>query len=165
MKKYYIVLILIVLMGSCQLYGQLSKDSEVYQEILLQDSIMFHASFITCDIEQLRQMTTEDIEFYHDQSGMNRSQEAFLNATREGLCKLSYKAWREMIPGTLQMWPLYENGKIYGVLQNGQHQFYAKYPDKEEAFVSSVADYSTLWLKKGEKWLVARVISFNHHDP
>ena len=158
-------LILLLILGiSLAAQAQLSADHPVHQQIMLNDSLIFEASFVNCDLETLTKLTTEDLEFYHDQSGMNRSQEVFIQGTKEGLCKLPYKAWRELLPETGQIFPLYKDGELYGVLQKGTHQFHAKYPEKE-AYVSSIAEFSHLWLKDGENWKLSRVISYNHRTP
>ena len=45
---------------------------------------------------------------------------------------------------------MYNNGTLYGALQNGEHRFFETYKGEEKA--GSIAKFSHLWLKEGDQW-------------
>lgn len=146
------------------LFAQAEEDSELFQTLRVKDSLLFNASFNTCDISRLQALVSEDMEFYHDQSGVTTSKADFIAGTENGLCKLPYKARRELVAGSLQVFPMKNNGELYGALQTGEHRFYAKYPDKEEV-LTSTAKFTHLWLLEEGEWRLARVLSYDHAAP
>jgi hypothetical protein len=50
----------------------------LYQIIASLDSAMFHA-YNTCDLERLATYFEEDLEFYHDQTGLSRGRQSLLS--------------------------------------------------------------------------------------
>ena len=108
----------------------------------------------------------DDLEFYHDQGGVTNSKEEFMEVMKKGICGESNttKSRRELVPNSLDVYPLYSNGALYGALQNGEHQFYESYNSQPEVS-GSIAKFSHLWLKEGDNWMLKRVISFDHKMP
>ena len=143
------------------LAAQVGENTELFQTLRAKDSLLFNVGFNTCDISQFRALVSEDMEFYHDQSGITNSKAAFIANTENGLCKLDYKPRRELVEGSLQVFPMKNNGELYGAIQTGEHQFYAKYPDKEEV-LTSVAKFTHLWLLEEGEWKLSRVLSYDH---
>lgn len=96
--------VLCLLAGSLQpAHGQ-SEQQQLFDTLKEKDRLIFDASFETCDLETLDRLVAEDFEFYHDQSGVTPSKQAFLEITKNGLCALSYDARRELVevPSTSQ---------------------------------------------------------------
>ena len=143
------------------MHAQVEESSELFQILHTKDSLLFNVGFNTCDISQFEALVSEDMEFYHDQSGITSSKADFIAGTENGLCKLPYKARRELVDGSLQVFPMYNNGELYGAMQTGEHRFYAKYPDKEE-MLTSVAKFTHLWLLENGEWKLSRVLSYDH---
>ena len=81
---------------------------------------------------------------------------------KNGLCKMDYKATRELVAESLKVYPMKNQGKLYGAIQTGEHRFYAKYPDKEKV-LTSTALFSHLWLLEDGEWKLSRVLSYDHH--
>lgn len=126
------------------------------------DAIVFGAGYNNCDIGKLATVIAEDLEFYHDQGGPMFGKQAFLDSMENGICKLDYKARRELVDGSMEVFPLYRNGKLYGMIQNGTHRFHAKYPGQAE-YPTGVARFTMLWLLDDSgDWKLARVLSFDH---
>jgi len=143
-------------------YSQSNKDSELFKTLKANDSIIFEISFNKCDLSVLDNLLAEDLEFYHDKGGITNSKEEFVNGMRHGLCKKDnpYKSRRELIKESLEVFPLYKNGELYGALQKGIHRFFETHNGKENS--GSVAKFSHLWLKDNEQWYLKRVISYDH---
>lgn len=146
------------------LSAQVEENAELFQTLKAQDSLLFNVGFNTCDISQFQALVSEDLEFYHDQSGITGSKAAFIAGIENGLCKLEYKARRELVEGSLRVFPMNSNGNLYGAIQTGEHRFYAKYPDEEET-LSSTAKFTHLWLLEEGQWKLSRVLSYDHHSP
>lgn len=124
------------------------------------DEVVFEAGYNQCNIEKLGTVVADDMEFYHDQGGPLFGGQAFLGSMQKGICELDYKARRELV-GELEVFPLYSNGELYGMISRGKHRFHAKYPGKAE-YPSGEALFNMLWLLKDGEWKLARTQSFNH---
>ena len=144
-----------------------SKSDEVLElEALLRtnDSLLFDRGYNNCDSIAIRKLTSDDFEFYHDQGGFNNSKESFLESMK-ALCRLSYKPRRELVKGSLQAFPLYQNGKLYGAIQTGEHRFYALEEGKPE-YLTSTAKFTTIWMKEDDGvFRMKRVLSYDHQSP
>ena len=117
--------------------------------------------FNTCDITQFENLISDDFEFYHDRSGITSSKAAFIVSMRDGLCKMDYKARRELVENSLEVFPLENNGVLYGAIQTGNHRFYALEKDKPE-YLSSVARFTHVWLLEDGLWKLSRGLSYDH---
>jgi hypothetical protein len=143
----------------------ISQSQEDLTKIIQEkDSLLFNIGFNTCDLQPFYELVSDDCEFYHDQSGFTTSKKDFIAQIEHGLCKLDYKATRELIPGTIQVFPMRSNGEVYGAIQQGQHRFYATYSEKDP-YVTSEARFVHLWIKTDHSWVLKRVMSFDHHAP
>lgn len=139
-------------------------DAMLAKIIQAKDSLLFSVGFNTCNLAPFYELVSEDCEFYHDQSGFTTSKNAFINQIEHGLCKLDYKATRELISGTTSVFPMKKNGELYGAIQHGMHRFYATYPDKEP-MVTSEARFTHLWILEDNNWSLKRVLSYDHKVP
>ncbi len=137
--------------------------SSLEKELASLDSLIFERAFNNCDTLVLPDLIPDDFEFYHDKSGLTNSREAFLSSIG-GLCKLDYKPIRKLVEGSMHVYPLYNNGQLYGALQEGVHEFYAVEGDKPP-YLTSTAKFMHLWELNGDKWMLKRVLSFDHHSP
>ncbi|MCB0597725.1 MAG: nuclear transport factor 2 family protein [Lewinellaceae bacterium] len=158
--KHFLSLVLCLLLANV-LPAQVEENPELFQTLRARDSLLFDVGFNTCDISQFEALVSEDMEFYHDQSGITGSKADFIASIENGLCKLDYKARRELVEGSLKVFPMKNNGELYGAIQTGEHRFYAKYPDQEEV-LTSTAKFTHLWLLEDGGWRLARVLSYDH---
>ena len=67
-------------------YAQVDTNSELFQTLKAKDSLLFDRAFNYCEGQYLEALTSEDFEFYHDQSGIIESKQDFLNIMKEGIC-------------------------------------------------------------------------------
>ncbi len=142
------------------------KDtSSLFLQLKTCDSLLFNIGFNECNLDVFDTLVADDFEFYHDQSGITPNKEAFISGTKNGLCTMDYKAIRKLQRGSLNVFPMYNNGELYGALQTGFHQFYALYPSEPDLKHTSEARFTHLWLKEDNQWKLARVISYDHHSP
>jgi hypothetical protein len=162
MKKYF--LSGLFSLSAAVVFGQIDRSSELYRTLKQKDSLLFNAGFNTCDIPELENLVSDDFEFYHDNSGITPTKTDFITSIQNGLCKLSYKARRELVEESLEVFPLNKNGVLYGAIQTGRHNFYAIEKDKPEN-LTSTAVFTHVWLLENGQWKLKRVLSFNHQDP
>lgn len=156
---------LFIFLLSTSIFAQVSETSELFKTLKTKDSLLFEVGFNTCDIAQFEALVTNDLEFYHDQGGILKSKAAFLEITKNGICKSdAFVSRRELVAESLEVFPLYNNGVLYGALQKGIHQFYEKPKGKPEN-KSSIAKFTHLWLLKDSQWYLARILSYDHKNP
>lgn len=154
--------ILFLLLVSVNLaFGQLPKNSELFLALQQHDSVFFSRSFNQCDIEYLIKATHKDLVFYHDRGGIQNKQE-FLDNVRNNLCSNpNKKPIRKVRKETLEVYPLYDNGVLYGVVQNGIHDFYIRELNKEDSYTGT-AKFTHVYLLENKEWILKEVLSFDH---
>jgi hypothetical protein len=129
----------------------LTPADQLFKTVAGLDTALFDA-YNHCDLATLGTMVTEDLEFYHDQTGLSVGRQTFLDAIKANICG---KVHRELVPGTLEVYPL----KGYGAVEIGVHRF--THPDDPTAL--GEARFITVWQLKDGAWRVARAISIDHH--
>lgn len=161
MNKQYRGLIILILALPLNLFAQLPKADSLHQFFQRHDSIFFAKSFNQCDLSYADSMVHEDLIFYHDQSGVT-DKAAFMAAIRNNICSNPLvKPIRKVLPESLAVFPLYENGMLYGVLQTGMHEFFLRRPGLEDEF-TSIAKFSHVYVFEAGRWQLQNVISYDH---
>jgi len=114
-----------ILMVSGIAKAQVSQNSELFKTLKTNDSILFKIGFNKCEVEKSAALITEDLEFYHDKGGVTNSKAEFVKVMKEGLCRKDnpQKTYRFLVDGSLEVFAMYNNGELYGALQNGKHFF------------------------------------------
>lgn len=99
--------------------------------------------------------------FYHDKSGM-QNKAVFLENTRKYICGDSNKKpIRKVVEESLEVYPLYNNGVLYGVIQTGIHDFFIREKNKLDIHTGR-AKFTHLYVLENDKWLLKEVFSFDH---
>ncbi len=158
-----IILWLISLFFSLFSTAQADTNSALYKQLKKNDSLIFDSSFNKCKIADVRPLISEDFEFYHDQGGITNTKKEFLASIEKNICSnQKSKPYRELVAGSLKVFPLYKNGTLYGAIQKGTHNFYLI---EETGTRPTVSAYFThLWVLENKKWMLKRVLSY-HHQP
>ncbi|WP_067029690.1 nuclear transport factor 2 family protein [Allomuricauda sp. CP2A] len=145
--------------------AQVEKNTALFNKIRALDSIIFERGFNACAISEIEPFIADDLEFYHDEAGITQGKEAFLSTIRQNICSnTKSKPIRKLGKDDFKVYPLFEDGVLYGAVQNGEHEFYSK-EDGKEPYLTSTALYSHLWIKKDNIWKLKRVLSFDHQPP
>jgi len=132
-------------------------QAELLRTVTALDAALFDA-YNRCDLDRLGVLVAEDLEFYHDQTGLSRGRAAFLEAIRKNICG---KVHRDLVPGTLQAYPLAH----YGAVELGVHVFCdPRQSARCDPAQSAVAQFVMLWREAGGGWQLARVISYDHRS-
>lgn len=144
-------------------YAQVDPSSALYKIIREKDSLLFTVGFNTCDIQQFEHVLSEQFEFYHDQVGVTDSKDAFILSVKNGLCALTYKPMRVLAENSMEVYPLENDGVLYGAIQQGVHDFYAIESDGKE-YLSGTAKFTHVWTLENGDWKLRRGLSYDHKD-
>lgn len=162
MKIIKLFVVCIVLFASISnLNAQEKEDSELFKTLKTKDDLLFNVGFNTCDISRFESLLSDNFEFYHDQSGITSSKASFITSVKDGLCKSNYKARRELVEGSLEVYPLKNKGVLYGAIQMGKHRFYELEKGKPQRF-TSIAKFTHLWKLEDGNWKLLRGLSYDH---
>ncbi len=146
-------------------YPQLDSSSGLYQTIKEIDSILFVEGFNQCRLEEMEPYIAVDLEFYHDQSGLSTSKEAFFEAIKQNICgNWAKKPIRKLVGGSMEVFPLYQDDVLYGAIQHGVHEFYIKEAD-EAPYITGIAKFSHVFTLQHGVWQLKRVLSYDHRAP
>lgn len=119
------------------------------------DSILFDASFASCDAAKANAIFADDVEFYHDEAGFAVGEQVRENTRRlTASCPGARGITRIVVPGSLRVYPI----EGYGAVQVGVHRF-----DERGAATSTLAQFVHLWRFQDGQWRLARVLSLDHH--
>jgi ketosteroid isomerase-like protein len=130
-----------------------SPPDDLFKTVAALDTALFDA-YNKCDLEKFASLLADDLEFYHDATGLSRGAQATVDAVKQNICG---KVHRDLVPGTLKVYPL----KGYGALETGIHLFCdpkkSKCPDG-----SDVGRFTMLCEFRDGVWMLTRVISYDH---
>ncbi len=128
-----------------------APTSSLTETVRALDTKLFDA-YNHCDLSTLGSMVSDDLEFYHDQTGLLVGKAPFIAAIKENICG---KVQRTLLPSTLEVYPI----KGYGAVELGIHRF--SHPDQPSN--RGDARFVTLWRNTNGLWQVTRVISYDHN--
>jgi ketosteroid isomerase-like protein len=153
MRKLAVVMFGVLAMGGmrAQAQGAPATQDELYKTIKAQDAALFGA-YNTCDLKTLGAMVTDDLEFYHDLTGLAVGRQVFVDSIKKYICG---KVTRELIESSLEVHPL----KGYGAVEIGVHRFHHPGQANDD---TGEARFVQLWQFKDGVWRLSRVISFEH---
>ena len=161
MKRFSALLLMVVLSGAFSVamaqavpgLDAIKSQEELTKAVTALDKELFDA-YNTCNLDKLGTLVADDLEFYHDKTGLAVGKQPFLDAIKNNICG---KVTRQLVAGTLEVYPLHG----YGAVEIGVHRFYhpASSPDKD---VVGEAKFVTLWQYKDGAWKISRVISYDH---
>lgn len=151
-----------ILLTSCTTTKNLSPNKPLsyipvskalYDTIVRMDSIVFDAAN-KHDLNKMKVLFTEDLEFYHDTGGLDGYSKTMENFQRI-FTNYGYTR-RVLVEGSIEVYPV----KDYGAIQTGIH----KYCRLENGALINCGTYKFLhvWRKTPTGWKIARVISYGH---
>lgn len=150
-----------MLLSIASLHAQVDKNDPLFISLKQQDSIFFERGFNNCDMDYLEQAVHKDLVFFHDQGGF-QDRAVFFENVRKNLCAdPNKKPIRKLVEGSLEVYPLYDNGQLYGAIQNGVHKFFIREPGKAD-IPTGIAKFTHLYLLEDDKWMLKEVLSFDH---
>lgn len=125
-------------------------DTTLYNTIKAKDKQFFDA-YNNCDLETQAELLSEDIEFFHDVSGLSTSKADILKATETNICG---KVKRILIEGSIEVYKI----NNYGAVEIGYHKFFnAKEPNSK----SIPSKFIVIWKLTDENWQMTKIISLH----
>ena len=125
----------------------------LFQTVRSLDEQLFDA-YNTCDLKKFGSLLADDLEFYHDKTGVSLGRQALVDGVKNNICG---KVTRELVPATLEVYPIAK----YGAVEIGVHRFH--HPGHENTESVGEAKFINLWENKDGDWKLTRAISFDHH--
>lgn len=145
-------------------FGQINIKSPIFIELQKKDSILFEEGFNKCNLNALENLLDSNFEFYHDQNGV-QDKKLFLQGFKESICENPKgKPIRKLVRGSLVVYPLKNEGQIYGAIQMGVHDFYIEDSSKQLRFTEN-AKFIATWLLENGDWKLKRELSYDHNKP
>jgi len=121
-------------------------------QILALDKTLFEA-FNNRDIDTMRALMSEDLEFYHDTAGRLDYEQNFRNTT--SLFESGNDLQRELLEESSEIFPVPE----YGAIQTGEHRFCHTSNGEPDC---GVFKFLHIWQRTEAEWQLTRVVSYGH---
>jgi len=119
--------------------------TELYQEIIQMDEIMFEA-FNKKDSKKFKSLFTKYLEWFQDNGGLLSYDTVFTNFSN--MFTNENKQTRKLVNGTLEVHPI----KDYGAIEIGVHEFRNMENGKEEI---GTFKFLMIWKKQDTQWKIA----------
>lgn len=132
---------------------KIQNQAELDRAITALDAALFDA-YNRCDLDKFASLLADNVEFYHDLGGVTLGSAALTDSVKKNICG---KVTRELVPGTLKIYPI----KGYGAVEMGVHRFH--HPGHEDTEGVGEGQFVHLWQYKDGSWKITRVISYDHH--
>lgn len=118
----------------------------------------FWRAYNRCDLKAMGELFTDDVEFYHDKTGLTVGRQAVVESLRKGPCAdAGMRLRREAVAASLRFHPL-SGG--YAIL-SGLHRFHVQQAGKPER-LDGQAEFTTVWQFVDGHWRMRRVLSYDH---
>lgn len=152
-----------ILLICCLLFSLIAKSAaqasqqkpghgELYGELYTMDSLLFRA-FNTRDLASLRTYFSTDLELYQDNVGVRNYEQAM--EAFKGLFSREYILTRELVKGSMEVYPI----KDFGAIQAGLHTFSHVENGKLE---KGTFKFMHVWEKTKTGWKIKRLITYDH---
>lgn len=118
----------------------------------------FWRAFNACDAAAMAPFFAEDVEFYHDITGLTRTRAGVVDSLVKGPCGTpGLHIRRALVPDSIR----FERVPGYGAILSGEHLFYAREGDAPERLATH-ARFTVIWHQDQDHWRMTRVISDAH---
>lgn len=143
--------------------AQVAENSALFKTIMTLDNQLFEEGFNQCQLARFEALIPADVAFYHDKGGAQDRKE-FLDGFRKNICaNPEGKPLRTLVPGSTRIFPMSDNGVLYGAVQTGEHTFHMK-GKSPAAEGYTVAKFTHLWLLKNGRWQLQNALSYDHQS-
>ncbi|SEA76748.1 nuclear transport factor 2 family protein [Alkalimonas amylolytica] len=144
--------IITAMLLSAQVLAHAEQD-DLTTTILNLDKKLFDA-FNQRELEVFKALLSEDLEFYHDKSGLTNYQQN-LKST-ESMFNSGTDLRRELLPEHTEVYPI----PNYGAIQTGRHKFC--HTGHDGAPDCGVFKFLHIWQLQETQWQITRIMSYDH---
>lgn len=113
------------------------------------DSLLFKVAYNHCDTVLFKKILSEDIEFYDDRTGLNKSKQIEVNSLKEKCAR------KDNMTRVLKNCTVDKLGE-YGAIQIGEHEFVLN------GIVVGSGNFIHIWERNTQGWILKRIISYEH---
>ncbi|MDR6672239.1 DUF4440 domain-containing protein [Xanthomonas sp. 1678] len=115
-------------------------------------------AYNACDMRTMGELLTDDVEFYHDKTGLTASKAAVLRSLRDGPCAdPAMHLRRDAAAGDVQFHPLAGGFALLA----GTHRFHLQRNGEPER-LDGQAEFTNLWQSVDGHWRMRRIYSYAH---
>lgn len=161
MKSYQLIFAILLILITKNSIAQVPNNSDLFIELKKADSLIFNQGFNKCNYSALKKILHKDLEFFHDQNGTQNLEQFYKSFTNSICSNPNFKPIRKLVNETLKVFPLKNNGEIYGAIQTGEHIFYIKEPNKN-LYATEQGKFIHTWVLVNGHWQVKRIVSYEH---
>ena len=129
-----------------------SDVPSLQNEIAAADSALF-AAFNARNLKRFRTFFARDLEFYQDNEGVENYAQTMKDFAQ--MFGQSALIRRDLIPGTLEVYPI----KNYGAIEAGSHRFCHVENGKDDC---GTFKFVHIWRRTKQGWKISRVVSYAH---
>lgn len=108
-------------------------------------------AYNSCDLETQAEIIADDMEFYHDQSGLETDKATLIQALKDNVCG---KVTRQYHEGSMEVYPI----AGYGAVAEGYHSFTN---NLEPDAPSKLSKFIGIWKQTEDGWKMTRIISLH----
>jgi ketosteroid isomerase-like protein len=157
MRLYVLLLALLVALAPSVTRAQaVAVPAGTEQEVRAADAA-FWTAFNACDAAGMGRYLAEDVEFYHDMTGLTRTRDALVESMMKGPCGTPGLRMRRQIVAGAKFDPV----PGYGGVLSGDHDFYATRDEGREALATR-ARFVAVWRRDADGWRMTRILSLAH---
>jgi ketosteroid isomerase-like protein len=139
----------------CMTFAAIAADDE--QAVRAADARYWQA-YNACDLRKMGDLLTDDVEFYHDKTGLTASKSAVLDSLRKGPCAdPASHLRREAVDVSIRFHPL--AGGF--ALLSGTHRFHVRKTGEAER-LDGQAEFTNVWQSVDGQWRMRRILSYAH---
>ncbi|MFL5747157.1 MAG: nuclear transport factor 2 family protein [Niastella sp.] len=157
MKKVNTIILLIFVISCSSANAQWQQQvppykpesKELYDSIVHMDSV-WEDSYNNCKMDVQAQLISDDLEFYHDRTGLMTSKKALIEALKNNICG---KVTRELLKGSIEVYSI----NNYGAVEMGYHRFH----NKTENVTGGYSRFILIWRHENGQWKMTRVVSLH----
>jgi hypothetical protein len=143
--------------------AQVAENNALFKTVMELDRQLFDEGFNQCKLARFETLAAPDLEFFHDKGGRQNRAE-FLQASRTNICgNPNSRPVRTLLPGSTQVFPLENNGVLYGAIQQGVHRFYTQGQDPAKHGYTD-AKFNHVWILNKGVWQLKTALSYDHQQ-
>jgi ketosteroid isomerase-like protein len=111
----------------------------------------YFTAYNACDLETQANLLSDDLEFYHDQGGLNTSKSDIIKSIEANICG---KVTRTLVEGSVEVHEI----PGFGAVEIGFHTFFN---NREPDAKSKPSRFITVWKRDGTAWKMHRIVSLH----
>jgi len=142
-------------------FAQVAESDPLHARAMALDGRLFGEGFNDCKPGVLETLTDARLEFFHDVGGI-QDRAGFLSAMAKNICgPVDQKPIRKLVAGSSKVFPLKKDGKLYGLIHHGDHEFWIRERGKPE-YKTGRARFTSVWVESSGEWKLRTVLSYDH---